>query len=80
MRNIRNRLKELSKSFPPGEDNNPYPQHLRAAALGRLSYEDLVVMSSLAKAEEQSPTIPWNAQELRVVEKYKAALALEAQR
>ena len=78
MRNIRRRLKKLRKSFPSVQDNGPYPKLVRAAALRRLSTEDLLVLSSVAKAqEERSPVPPWNEPELRVVEAYTSALALE---
>jgi hypothetical protein len=77
MRNIRNRLKELKKSFPPVKESSRYPKHVRDAALGHLSYEDLLVIRSLAKAqEEQSPAPPWNEQQIQAVKKYNTALAL----
>jgi hypothetical protein len=76
MRNIRRRLKELSKSFPPPEDTGP--ELLRAAALTHLSSEDLFVLRDVVKAQESSPVRPLSELESRALETYYSALALES--
>ena len=79
MRNIQGRLKELRKSFPPPVEEGPYPRHVIQAALGRLSEEELLVLASIWKAaEEQLPAPPLTGHEVRVIENYSAALALES--
>jgi hypothetical protein len=79
MRNIRRRLKELSKSFPPPENTGPYPEPLRAAALTHLSSDDLFILRDVVKAQESSPARPLNEHESRVLKLYDSALALEFQ-
>jgi hypothetical protein len=77
MRNIRRRLKELSKSFPPLKDTGP--ERLRAAALGRLSSQDLFLLRDVNAKQKSSPVQPLSEPESRALETYYSALELESQ-
>jgi hypothetical protein len=76
MRNIRRRLKELSKSFPPPD--NTGPELLRAAALKHLSAQDLFLLRDINAQQGSSPVRPLSEPESRALEAYYSALALES--
>jgi hypothetical protein len=76
MRNIRRRLKELSKSFPPLKDTGP--ECLAAAALARLSDQDLFLLRDVNAKRKSSPVQPLSEPESRALEAYYSALALES--
>ena len=74
MRNIRRRLKVLSKSFPPLKDTGA--DLLVAAALARLSHEELLLLVDINDKQELSPVPPLTEPELRALEAYNNALEL----
>jgi hypothetical protein len=74
MRNIRRRLKELSKSFPPLKDTGP--ERLCSAVLTHLSEEELLLLLDIIDKQELSPVPPLTEPELRALEAYNNALAL----
>ena len=74
MRNIRRRLKVLSKSFPPLKDTGA--DLLVAAALARLSHEELLLLVDINGKQELSPVPPLTEPELRALEAYNNALEL----
>jgi hypothetical protein len=76
MRNIRRRLNELSKSFPPLKDTGP--ELLRAAALKHLSAQDLVLLRDVNTKQNSSPVRPPSEPESQALEAYYSALALES--
>jgi hypothetical protein len=76
MRDIRRRLKELSKSFPPLKDTGP--ELLRAAALARLSDEELLLLLDINNKQELAPVPPLSELELRALEAYNNALEQES--
>jgi hypothetical protein len=78
MRNIRRRLKELSKSFPPPE--NTGPELLRAAALKHLSAQDLFLLRDVNAQQGSSPVRTLSELESRALEAYYSALELESRR
>jgi hypothetical protein len=76
MRNIRKRLKALSKSFPPFKDTGP--ERLQGAALANLSDEDLFLLRDINNKQERAPAPPLSEPELRALEAYYSALELES--
>ena len=76
MRNIRRRLRVLSKLFPPLEDIGP--ELLCAAALTHLSAQDLFLLRDVNAQQESSPVRPLSEPESRALEAYYSALALES--
>jgi hypothetical protein len=74
MRNIRRRLKVLSKSFPPLKDTGA--DLLVAAALARLSHEELLLLVDINDKQELSPVPPLTEPELRALEAYNNGLEL----
>jgi hypothetical protein len=78
MRNIRRRLKELSKSFPPLKDTGA--DLLLAAALARLSDEELLLLLDINHKQELSPVPPLSEPELRALEAYNNALELASRK
>jgi hypothetical protein len=76
MRNIRRRLKERSKSFPPPE--NTGPGLLRAAALTRSTDQDLLLLREINEKQKSSPVQSLSEPESRALEGYQIALALES--
>jgi hypothetical protein len=75
MRNIRRRLKELSKLFPPLEDIGP--ELLCAAALTHLSAQDLFLLRDVNAKQKSSPVQPLSEPESRALEAYYAVYELE---
>ena len=74
MRNIRRRLKELSKTFPPSKDTGP--EGVSAAALTHLSEEELLLLLDINDKQELSPVPPLTEAELRALEAYNTAFEL----
>ena len=74
MQNIRRRLKELSKTFPPPKDTGP--ERLRVAALTHLSEQELLLLLDINEKQERSPVPPLSEPELRALEAYDKAFDL----
>jgi hypothetical protein len=74
MRNIRRRLKGLSKSFPLLNDTRA--KSLAAAALASLSNEVLLLLGDIIDKQELSPVPPLTEPELRALEEYNSAFEL----
>lgn len=75
MRNIQRRLKELRKRFPPLK--NTGPDRLQAAALARLSRQDLFLLRELNEKLKSSRFSELTDPEARALEAYYSAFDLE---
>ena len=73
MRNIRRRLKGLSKSFPLLNDTRAKSL---AAALASLSNEVLLLLGDIIDKQELWPVPPLTEPELRALEEYNSAFEL----
>jgi hypothetical protein len=66
----------LSKLFPPLKDTGA--DLLLAAALARLSDQDLLLLLEINAKQERSPVPPLSEPELRALEAYYSAFHLES--